>query len=318
MGNLFEPKCQKGRKVNLDYIAPIVLFAYRRPEHTRRTLEALAANEMASESELFVFIDGPRGEDDKGNVAEVRHLAQMTKGFARVEVIQRSRNYGLAQNIIEGVTEIVNYYGRVIVLEDDIMTSPFFLKFMNEALHRYAGEPKIWHVSGWNYPIDPEGLPEAFCWRVMNCWGWATWRDRWSRFQKDPERLMRAWSRKEINRFNLDGAYNFWAQVLRNHKGRLNTWAVFWYATIFENGGLCLNPTRSLVSNIGHDGTGQHCRNESPYGKESLTLDPPLNFPNVLEECQEATRRIKKLLKQQKKPLFYRIWRRLKWALLNY
>lgn len=272
--------------------APIALFAYARPDHTYRTLEALAANDLALKSDLFIFIDGARSEEDNKNTLAVRQIAERCGGFARIEIIQRSKNFGLARNIIDGVTEIIERYGRVIVVEDDIVTSPNFLKFMNLALDKYVDVSEVWHISGWTCPIDPKNLPEAFFWRGMNCWGWATWSDRWINFDKDPDRLIKSWSKSKIKRFNLDGAQNFWSQVLGNKSGRLNTWAIFWYATIFENGGLCLNPSTSLVLNIGLDGTGENCVATSAIKWEGDFYSHLPRLPCKVVENEAAAHRI--------------------------
>jgi hypothetical protein len=162
---------------------------------------------------------------------------------------------------------------------------------MNRALERYKEDACAWHISGWNYPIDPSGLEEAFFWRVMNCWGWATWSDCWSHFRKDARRLVETWNEKTIHRFNLDGAHDFWAQVTANHNGTMDTWAIFWYATIFENHGLCLNPTRSLVQNIGHDATGQNCIKDKYYSAGFSSYEIRL-LPSCFSESIAATKKI--------------------------
>lgn len=272
--------------------APIVLFAFARPDHTRRTLEALAENELAEQSDLIIYADAARNENEVAQVQAVRALSHAVTGFRSVTVIERERNYGLARNIIEGVTEVCNRYGRVIVLEDDIVTTPDFLRFMNAALDRYADDSCAWHVSGWNYPIDAEGLGDAFFWRVMNCWGWGTWADRWAFFQKDPQRLMETWSRARIKRFNLDGAHDFWSQIMANQARKSDTWAIFWYATIFENDGLCLNPAQSLVRNIGHDGSGENCEASDSFAGDSYGKEISA-FPDCDEELALAVERIK-------------------------
>jgi hypothetical protein len=261
--------------------APISLFVYNRLRHTQQTLEALEKNELAMESDLIVFSDGSRNIADSEKIREVRVLVHNIKGFRSIKVVERETNYGLARNIIEGVTEICNQFGRVIVLEDDMVTSPQFLSFMNASLDKYANEPRVWHISGWNYPIEPDGLGDAFFWRVMNCWGWATWADRWHYYRKDPKRLIESWDRKKIKRFNLDGNHNFWGQVKLNHSGKNNTWAIFWYASIFNNNGLCLNPSQSLIHNIGNDGSGENCGiNEWRFlgFNKSKIYDYPIDF----------------------------------------
>jgi len=168
-------------------MAPIVLFVYNRPAHTERTLSALKKNTLAQESDLIIYSDAAKTEAAFDAVADVRRIIRDTTGFRSVTVREAQSNKGLAASIIDGVTSVINEYGSAIVLEDDIETSPYFLKFMNDALSKFQGDERVWHISGWNYPIDLEGLPETFFWRVMNCWGWATWADRWRAFEKKPK-----------------------------------------------------------------------------------------------------------------------------------
>ena len=292
-------------------LAPIALFVYDRPEHTRRTLAALRANALASKSDLIVYADGPKSPAAEQRVQEVRKLVHKTDGFANVTIVERRENHGLAKNIIEGTTDTSGRYGRVIVLEDDIVTSPMFLRFMNMSLDRYQVDKRVWHISGWNYPIDPDGLPDAFFWRVMNCWGWGTWADRWEHYTKEPHRLLEQWSGSAIERFNLDGSHDFWGQIRANADGRLNTWAIFWYATIFEHGGLCLNPTVPYVRNIGHDGSGQNCGDTDMYAgvlNRGLVAD----FQKNVIENEIAVRRIKDFLATAHPSMLQRFLRRLR------
>jgi hypothetical protein len=270
--------------------APIVLFVFARPEHTRRTLTALAANKLAEQSELIIYADAGRNRMEEVQVALVRRQLDDIVGFKQVTVIRRENNFGLAKNIIEGVTEVCNQYGRVIVVEDDLITSPYFLQFMNAALERYQNNPEVWHISGWNYPIDSEGLGDSFFWRVMNCWGWATWADRWKHYQKNSEQLVTHWQAEEIERFNL-GTADFWDQVLMNYSGKRDTWAIFWYATIFKHGGLCLNPARTLAQNIGHDGSGENCGHAVDRFWSNL-VDSELTFPLEARESMLAVERV--------------------------
>jgi hypothetical protein len=295
--------------------APIALFVYNRPWHTQQTVEALQKNELASESDLFIFSDAPKALETAAAVLEVREYIKTVSGFKSVTIIEREENLGLANSIIDGVTRLCNEYGRIIVLEDDLVTSPYFLEFMNRALYKYAQEKKVWHISGWNYPIDPKGLPEVFFWRTMNCWGWATWADRWVHFQKDPERLIAEWDKNKINQFNLDGASDFWSQVTANTSGKLNTWAIFWYATIFENKGLCLNPAKTYIRNIGHDGSGENCGKSDIYNEAVNTLSINI-FPDSISTHVPAVELIKKNYFSNGPNIFRRILSKLKKILL--
>ena len=273
-------------------IAPIVLFVFARPDHTQRTINSLAANLLAKESDLIIYADAARNEVDLVNVNAVRGLIQTIKGFRSITIIERKSNYGLSKNIIEGVTEVCDRYGKAIVVEDDIVTSPYFLSYMNEALDKYKDAPDVWHISGWNYPLNVENIGSSFFCRVMNCWGWAVWADRWKYFNKNPKELISTWNKSKIDQFNLNGTNDFWQQVVKNHAGTLDTWAIFWYATIFEYEGLCLYPCQSFVWNIGNDGSGQNCTKNDLYSIDVLAERIP-EFPEVYEESQIALQGIK-------------------------
>ncbi|MDF2155719.1 glycosyltransferase [Vibrio sp. CAU 1672] len=290
--------------------APVIMFVYGRPEHTEKTLLALKENHQAKETKLYIYADGAKDNTDELKVREVQELIANVKGFESVEIIIRNENYGLARNIIEGVSEVIQKHGKAIIVEDDIVTSKYFLTYMNEALNKYEDKGNVWHISGWNYPIDTKGLQGSFLWQTMNCWGWATWSDRWSSFNKNPEYLVSNWDSNKIKKFNLDGNSNFWAQVKANYDGKINTWAVFWYATIFDNNGLCLNPAVSYVSNIGHDGSGENSLNENTYDVEVNEKYEPLIVQS--KENDLAKTKIINFYKKSKQSLIRRIYNKIR------
>lgn len=288
-------------------LAPIVMFVYNRLDHTKQTIEALQNNKFASESILYIYSDAAKNEDAIKKVNDVREYIKNINGFKKVVIIKRDKNWGLADSIIDGVTNIVREHGKIIVLEDDIVTSPYFLKFMNEALKFYKDEKRVWHISGWNYPIETDGLDDTFLWRGMNCWAWATWEDRWKYFQKDVDKTINNFSKLAIKKFNLDSyEKDFWKQVIANKKNKINTWAIFWYATIFTKNGLCLNPSQTFVDNIGHDGSGIHCGKSCVFS-HSLSMNEQVNFETKIEENNVALNRIQKFYKFQKKSFFVRV-----------
>lgn len=292
--------------------APIVLFVYNRPTHTEKTLSALKKNTLSKYSELFIYSDEAKNDSEKDNVLKVREILSNLTGFKNITITYQNRNKGLSSSIIDGVSSIVNKHGEVIVLEDDIVTSKYFLEYMNEALQRYRLQKDVWHISGWNYPIASDGhRKSAFFWRGMNCWGWATWLDRWQHFEKNPDRLVKQWSKDDISRFNVDGTSDLWSQVLANQSGRLSTWAVFWYATIFENKGLCLNPYQTLVHNIGNDGSGENCIEDDLY-KSPMANHPISVFPSTFVESMGAVAKIKSFNRSLTPPYWQRIIRKLK------
>lgn len=298
--------------MNQKRFSPVVLFVFARPDHTKKTVDALLANPEACNTDLIVYADAARSERDVSAVEAVREIFSDLRGFKSVTIHLREKNYGLARNIMEGVTQVTAMYGRAIVLEDDIVTSPAFLNYMNAALDKYENIKGVWHISGWNYPIkSKENLPETFFWRTMNCWGWATWADRWQHFKKNPGELVNSWSSDDVKRFNLDSSHDFWAQVVANHEGKLNTWAIFWYATIFVHQGLCLNPTRSFVANIGNDGSGENCGAEDIY-KTSLANIFHQQWPTELTENVAVVELIRAFYKSLKPSLLRRILGRIK------
>ena len=280
-------------------LAPIVLFTYNRLWHTKQTIEALQKNELAKESELFIFSDGGKDETSWEKVNEVREYLKTINGFKKVILTFQDNNIGLADSIISGVTKIVNQYGKIIVLEDDIVTSQYFLKFMNEALDFYEKENKVWHISGWNYPIMKEDSNETFLWRGMNCWGWATWKNRWEYFEKNTKKLIEVFSEDDIYKFNLEGSCDFWSQVLANNEGKINTWAIYWYAIIFKNNGLCLNPVSTFIDNIGFGEESSHCKSKKNYVDTVKTIYK-ISFQTNISESKIYTEKIKKYLNLEK------------------
>ncbi len=295
--------------------APIVLFVYNRLEHTKKTIEALKKNELASKSMLFIYSDAEKDDSEKTSVGEVRNFVKSIKGFKTLTVIERDKNFGLADSIIKGVTEVVTRFGNVIVIEDDIVTSPYFLKFMNEALEFYKDQKKVWHISGWNYPIDSSKLDNVFLWRFMNCWGWATWSDRWQYFEKNVNKTINEFSKKEIKYLNLDNYENTWSQVIANKENKINTWAIFWYTTIIKHNGLCLNPSHSLVINIGNDGSGEH--DSADYFLTTLSKASKFSFTSEIRENFLAVNEIKSFYKSMKKSIPVRIIDKVKRIVVN-
>lgn len=292
-------------------VAPVALFVYNRLRHTRQTVEALKANNLANKSELFIYSDAAQNEQNVETVAAVRDYISQIDGFKSITLIRRESNWGLAANIIDGVTDIINKYGKIIVLEDDLVSSPHYLTFVNGALEFYKNEPKLWHISGYNCPICPDGLEDTFVWRMMYCWGWGTWADRWKHYRKNTDELINNFTREDIDRFNLDGEANVWNHVLGNQRGEINTWAIYWYATIFNQRGLCLNPTISYIKNIGRDGSGVHHENIWRSDEQRINDRPDARFTNDLQESPIVLDRIKMYYRSQKKPRHIRAINRI-------
>jgi FkbM family methyltransferase len=280
-------------------LAPIILFAYNRPLHLSQTLEALQKNVLASESVLYIYCDGAKSgatESQLRAIEDTRRVAKQASGFKSVSIVERPHNLGLAQNIITGVTEIINQYGRIIVLEDDIVTSPGFLQYMNDALDLYADEDRVMHVSGYWFPVKgSERLPATFFYNTASCWGWGTWVNSWEKLETNTRVLYKKILKQDpmFYRFNIENSYGFSRQLLANLQGTLNTWAVKWYGTIFLENGFSLHPNHSCTNNIGHDGTGINCSGDSRYLWDKLADKIEVDEIS-LRESQKARKLIKK------------------------
>ncbi|PIE71444.1 MAG: sugar transferase [Deltaproteobacteria bacterium] len=244
--------------------APVVLFTYNRPEHTRRTVEALRKNELAGATPLVIFSDGPKDHSMDKMVQKVRRYLATINGFKSVVIHHREKNMGLADSIIQGVTEVVEAYGRVIVLEDDLLTAPSFLSYMNEALSFYRDTPEIFSISGYNLPPQTMKTPSAYPYDVYfnpraHSWGWGTWADRWAKADWQVTDFNTFIADKEkVRQFNAGGE-DLTRMLQLQMEGRIDSWAIRWCYTHFREHAFCVYPILSLVENIGFDGSGVHC-----------------------------------------------------------
>lgn len=288
-------------------LAPILLFVYNRPQHTRRLLDSLLANDECRLSSLYVYSDGARDEASASAVAQVRAIVHSVTGFARIEVIEREKNMGLAANVIDGVTTQVRAHGRVIVLEDDLVLSPFFLRFMNDALSVYADEPRVGHIQACDFTGDPS-LPDTFLIKFTGSWGWATWERAWRHFNPDGKQLLaRLEQTRQTRRFDFNGAYRFTRMLRRQIAGKNNSWAIRWNASLFVDNILSLNVGRSLVANVGFDGSGTNCGGGNLYA--SNLAQHPIEVVKItpIEENMEARRRFERYYRRN-----FGFWPRVK------
>ena len=270
--------------------APIIVFAYDRPDHLSQTLAALAKNDLAPQSLLYIYCDGPRewghermseleNEGVRGGnyitrrygaiycskeeyeaylkrIEEVREVAHTQTGFKEVHVIEREKNIGLADNIVGAVTEIVNQYGRVIAFEDDVICTKGTLTYLNNALELYKDDDLVMHISAYNYPHKIR-LPQTFFYySPYPAGGWATWQRAWQYYNPNVVDHVRYWN-NDWKTFNILGQNHLQKQLLLNLTGALKTWYIRWYSSMRRRNGLCLYPGISMSNNIGFDGTGE-------------------------------------------------------------
>lgn len=283
----------------ISMLAPITLFTYARPEHTRRTVESLLQNIGANEYDLIVYSDAARSLDKAQDVAEVRAYLQTIVGFRSVTIIHRLKNYGLSKSIIHGVTEVLMNHRGIIVLEDDMVTSPHFLTYMSQSLNKYENDDRVISVHGYIYPVKVD-LPETFFLRGADCWGWATWQRGWVMFNPDGQYLLDELRRKNItNQFNFQGAYNYTQMLEDQINGKNDSWAIRWHASAFLANKLTLYPGKSLVHNIGNDSSGTHCG--TTKGMDVELSSRPICLQNVIvEESTFATKAVQEFFQSKR------------------
>ena len=292
-------------------LAPIALFVYNRPIHTGRVIEALQNNEYANDSELFIYADGLKLPQHQPGFEEVRRIIKNVHGFKKVRVIEREKNYGCARSIVSGITEVVNTFGKIIVVEDDVLTSKYFLKFMNEALSMYQSDEKVACIHGYLYPVKVK-LPETFFIKGADIWGWGTWKRAWDLYEFDARKLLTELNSRQLTKsFDFDGSFGFIKILKDQMNGKLDTWDIQWYASTFLQDKLTLYPGRSLVQNIGFDCSGTHCIATNIFSGEISQI--PVRLERIpIEEDSGARSAIGSFHKSSKVSLFKKIYRRVR------
>ncbi len=291
--------------------SPIVLFVYNRLDHTRETIEYLKRNIFADSSDLFIYSDASKNENQLDAVTKVREYIRKIDGFKTISIIERPINYGLSKSIIDGVSEILDIYDSIIVLEDDIVTSPFFLKFMNEALSAYKEHTNIGSITGYSLPIS---IPTDYAMDIYlthrhSSWGWATYRWVWEKvdwdvmdysdFKKD---------KKKRDLFNIAG--EDMAEMLdKQMQSKINSWSIRFDYSCFLRRLYSVAPVKGLVRNIGFDSSGIHCSNELGFLEGNIIRNDGLfNFNNDLTFNSEIVKQTQNLFKAS---IFHKLKSRL-------
>ena len=266
--------------------APIALFTFNRADHTRKAVESLLLNAEAKDSDLFIFSDGPKNEKTVRGVADNREYIHTVTGFKTVTIVEREKNWGLANSLIAGITDVINKYGRVIVVEDDLILSPYFLKFMNDGLEKYKDDDRVGTITGFVPPIE-EKLPETFFLTYFQCWGWATWKRAWDLLETDARPLLKG-LRFKRKKFDVGGGVCNYGNLYCQKVGLVDSWYLRYYASLFLKGKLSLYPGRSVATNEGLDGSGTHCGAELKRSFEAHNSQTPIkvNDVKVIENLQ--------------------------------
>lgn len=292
----------------MNNLAPIVLFVYNRVEHTKKTIDSLKKNYQASESKLYIFSDGSANDEKTGSVSEVRNFIKNISGFKEINIIEREKNLGLANSIINGVSEIIEEYEKVIVLEDDLLTSKNFLIFMNVALNEFADVDNIYSVSGYSFPIyiPKDYKEEIYITHRASSWGWATWKSRWLKTDWDVSSFDSFIKDKSaVAKFNQGG--NDLTKMLRNQiEGKIDSWAIRWIYTHFKNNAYCIYPVKSKIQNIGTDSSGSHTVTTNKY---LVNLDTS----HEVEKLNQYIAPDDRILKSFKNFFNFSIWEKIYW-----
>lgn len=292
--------------------APVVLFVYNRLDHVEKTLTALSNNHLAKESDIYIFSDGPKTDKDNAKVVEVRNYIAAEKWkqlFKSVTIISSTKNKGLANSIISGVTDIIDKNGRVIVIEDDCISSPDFLTFMNDCLDFYEESNNIWSIGGYTFNIN---YPNDYSYDIYlmgrTCsYAWATWKDRWDRVDWDVKTYSRFkynfCQRKKFNEYGLDRSKMLDEQQL----GIKNSWAIRFCYAMFENNMLTVYPRHTKIQNIGYtEGTHVNTKyaTENPYGVVLDKEDHPYTLVKNLDVSEQIRTQFVQYFKRSRAKLF--------------
>ncbi len=295
-------------------LAPVVLFVYKRLQHTKTTMESLCNNSLALKSTLYIFSDGMKSKSDEEAVKAVRRYIDQPvwkKYFQEVEIIKAEHNKGLANSVIDGVSYILKKYKKVIVLEDDLLLSPYFLKYMNEALDYYEKIADIWSISGYSFPMKSlKKYPHDIFYSYRGCsWGWATWKDRWEKVDWSVSEYSEFITDKsKVRRFNRGGK-DLTGMLSLQMRGGIDSWAIRWCFAESNLNMFTIYPRISYVKNIGCDGTGTHSGASSYYDTEI----------SEEEECKFEVLRIeRKIAKEFSKKYTETLWQKVKRHLNKY
>lgn len=239
---------------------PVALFTYNRAEHAGRALESLARCRRIEECRFYIYCDGAKGDHDLAAVEASRRVVREWAPKFRATVIERSENQGLSRSIVGGATDLCQEYGRVIVLEDDLLVSPHFIDYMLQALDCYQDEPRVYQISGYMFPVELPATIDAVFLPLTTTWGWATWDRAWRSFDWKATGAVKALHDPAVQRrFDLDGAYPYSSMLRERLAGKNDSWGILWWWSVFKRDGLALHPRYSLVLNRGFDGSGVHC-----------------------------------------------------------
>ena len=282
-------------------LAPIVIFAYNRPEHLKRCLDSLQSNFEFDKSQVYLYLDGPKDKSDHTKQLLIKKYIEELKVSLNLEIktFYRQKNNGLSASITKGLSEVFRDHESAIIVEDDLEVSPYFLNFLNNGLLKYREQLKVGSIHGFSYDLNITSSTNYFL-RGGDCWGWATWKNRWELFESEGSKLLNDFENNPNlkHEFNLNGAYPYFEMLERQSKGQVDSWAIRWHASLFLANKLTLYPSSTLVKNCGFDGSGTHLNNNFNFPKELSLKSNALGDIEIIES-KEALDKLKKFLRNQ-------------------
>jgi hypothetical protein len=296
-------------------MTPIILFTYNRPQHVQRALESLSQCKRFEECKLYIYCDGPKKTDQINNVIASQQVVRSFAEQMDAEIVIQEKNIRLANSIISGVTDLCNRFGRVIVIEDDLVISPSFIDYMLQALDRYQNQENVYQISGYMFPVDHSKHQDAFFLPFTTTWGWATWDRAWKIFDWNATGYQQLLShKKKRNQFDLDKSYPYYKMLIDRFSGKNDSWGILWWYAVFSVGGLVLYPRRTLVDNTGFDGTGTHCGYPMEHIEHTRNIKfeiypdgHVIEFPAIITVDKEKFDKIKRYLKQSRGDIFQKV-----------
>jgi hypothetical protein len=264
---------------------PIALFTYNRPYHTTQMLASLAACDRLDECEVFIYCDGVGKSEHAANVKATREVVREWVEHHPATTVERSENLGLAASIIQSVTELCQRFGRVIVVEDDLILAKSFLDYQLRALDHYAEDERVFQVVGFMFPVEDNPDPQVCLLPITSTWGWGTWKRAWDKLETNIETALATLTPPNAHSFDVNGAYPY-TQMLKAHQQRGNSWGVMFWYSVWRQGGLGVFSRQSLVANIGMDGSGVNSgvSDKKAFAPMLGTIPSPIDFPNMIDE----------------------------------
>jgi len=316
--------------MKINRFAPIALFVYNRPTHTRKTVEALLKNDLSENSILYIFSDGPKDNADDitlSKIREVREYIHSVQGFKEVVIKEQITNQGLDTSVIAGVTEVLNIHGRCITIEDDIETHPWFLRFINECLDKYENDKRICMVGGYNVRMHAPWWYRQDIYLAHRCcsWGWGIWKDRWDDVDWKITGYENFLNDEKQKKKFCRGGNDMLSMLIEQMKQPVPAWDIRWDYTLMKKDGYVIRPVKSLVINNGLDGTGVHCGvidSILAASEQPNQLEYNINLPTVLFPSYIMQRRFRHFFGEdlsiydKLKSLISRIFRKLRKIIL--